>query len=61
MQKAIREVKDALGISASVANDLLILAGGDVDLVIESSEKSLGLGQAKAEIVNARFKRIEDK
>lgn len=58
--RAVKELRDRLGIGMSVANELLILAGGDVDLAERCSRSSQGLDQCKARIIDARFRRLED-
>lgn len=46
-------------VGEQVATILLTLAGGDVNLVIESSQQANGLDQCKANIINKRFKEVE--
>lgn len=58
--RKIKLVRDAIGVGQSVADELLILAGGDVDLVIEASRMSPGLDQCKAHIIDMRFAAIEE-
>lgn len=55
----INRIKEELGIGFSVANELCLLAGGDIDMVIEASDRSGSLSQCKAEIINKRFEKLE--
>lgn len=59
--RAVKELRDRIGVGISVAKELLVLSGGDVDLAEECSNKSEGLDQCKAAIIDERFKRIENK
>ena len=43
-----------------LAFDLLTLAGGDVQLVRDASERSIGVDMMKAYIIDHRFRKIED-
>lgn len=52
-------VSRELRIGYSVANELLLLANGDVEKVVECGLKSSGLGECKARIVNQRFDELE--
>lgn len=56
----VKELRKRLGIGASVAHELLVLSGGDVDLAEKCSRESPGLDQCKAAIINERFRRLED-
>lgn len=56
----IKQVKEILGVGNSVAKELLTLSGDDPDLVCDMSLISPGLDQSKANIINARFRRLED-
>lgn len=60
-KQQIDEVKYRIGVGTTVAKELLVLSGGDVELVVDSSLKSPGLDQCKARIIDERFKRIENK
>lgn len=61
MSKAkIKQLRDAIGVGPCVAEELLVLAGWDVDLATECSRKSSGLDQCKAAIINERFNRLEE-
>lgn len=63
-----RKVDDCLSILQNctpirtywVAQELLILAGGDVDLVIQAAKDSPGLDQTKHLILDERLSRIEE-
>ena len=50
---------DELDIKPSVAKELALLADGNLDLAVEASKASWGLGEAKARIIDERFKQIE--
>lgn len=52
-------VVDKIGCGGRLARELLILAGGDVDLVIESAERGGQLSMTKAYILDARFDKSE--
>ena len=56
----MRELRDRIGVGASVASELLVLAGGDVDMAEQCSNESEGLDQCKAAIIDRRFKRFEE-
>ena len=56
----VREVRRRIGVGNGVANELLVLAGGDVELVVSASKKSSGLDQCKAAIIDGRFRAIEE-
>ncbi len=58
--RAVKELRDRIGVGTSVASELLVLSGGDVDLAVEESRKADGLDQCKAGIIDARFRRLED-
>jgi hypothetical protein len=60
MESKVRELQRRIGVGVSVARELLVLSGGDVDLAEKCSRESTGLDQCKAAIVDARFKRLED-
>ena len=51
----VYRVADELGITAQLAKELLILAGGDEDIVTEASDSSSNLSECKARIINARL------
>ena len=51
----VHRVADELDITWQLAKELLILAGGDEDIVIEASEKSCNLSECKAYIIDARL------
>ena len=55
----VKELRDRIGVGNSVAHELLVLSGGDVDLAEECSKESRGLDQCKAAIIDARFKALE--
>lgn len=58
-QAQVIEVSETLGITHQLAKELLILAGGDVELVCECSAKSNGLDHCKANIINQRLEKSE--
>lgn len=51
----IKEVMDEIGCKEQVAEELLILAHYDVDLVLDSYRLSKHLPETKARIVDARL------
>ena len=55
-----KELSDRLGVGIGVANELMVLSGGDIDLAEKCSRESGGLDQCKALIIDRRFKRLED-
>ena len=57
--KQVIRVSDTLGITKQLAKELLILAGGDEDIVIESSLESNGLDHCKANSSERRWKKGE--
>ena len=57
--RLVQELRERIGVGNSVAHELLVLAGEDVDLAEECSKASDGLDQCKAAIIDTRFKRIE--
>ena len=56
----VKDLRERIGVGLSVAHELLVLSGGDVDLAEECSRGSNGLDQCKAAIIDARFRRLED-
>lgn len=56
----VQELRNRIGVGTSVASELLVLSGGDIDLAEKCSQESEGLDQCKASIINARFKRLEN-
>ena len=61
MKDKVAELRRRIGVGNSVADELLTLAGGDIDLAEKGSKMSPGLDQAKAAILNERISRIESK
>lgn len=55
----VYRVSEELGITYHLAKELLILGGGDEDMVIECSRMSDGLDHCKANIINARMSKSE--
>lgn len=55
----LEKLRKACGCGISVARELLILAGGDVDLAINVSFESGSLNEAKVRVIDARFKKLE--
>lgn len=60
-RKLVKELSETLLISDYLADDLLILAGGDADLVVECSNEAGSLSQLKALIIDSRFRQLERK
>lgn len=56
----IYDLQSRLGVSESVAHELLLLSGDDVDLAEQASKASKGLNQAKCLIINQRFRMLEE-
>lgn len=56
----IKQVTQACGCGAGLARELLMLAGGDVDMVIDASEDERSGSSAKAAVVNMRLDGIEE-
>lgn len=61
MQSRVKELRDRINVGPSVAEELLVLAGGDIELAEQASRESRGLDQCKAAIIDKRFRRIENK
>lgn len=60
-RKTIYEVSERLDVSVSVARELTLLGGGDVELIVECSNASRGLDECKARIIDARFRKEVEK
>lgn len=60
MDRKVKILRDRIGVGTSVASELLVLSGGDVDLAEQCSRESEGLDQCKAAIIDARFRKLED-
>jgi translation elongation factor EF-Ts len=58
--RMIKDLRERIGVGNGVANELLVLSGGDVDLAETCSRQADGLDQCKAAIIDARFRRLED-
>lgn len=56
----VNDLRARINVGSNVANELLVLAGGDVDLAECASKASKGLDQCKAAIIDARFRRLEN-
>lgn len=59
MKEKINELCSRIHIGRGVAHELLMLGGGDVDMVEACSKAAKGLDQCKALVINERFSRIE--
>ena len=57
--RAIKELRERLRVSKSVAEELLTLAGEDIELAVQASSESNGLTQCKASIIDKRFNKLE--
>lgn len=55
----VKELTSELSMSPGLARDLLTLAGGDKQAVIEASENASHLDGVKAAIIDARFSKLE--
>lgn len=56
----IKMLRDQIGVGKGVAEELLVLSGGNVDLAARCSKEAAGLDQCKALIIDSRFQAIED-
>ena len=61
MKGKVDELRERIGVGRSVATELLVLSGGDVDMAVKASSESRGLDQCKSAIIDARFKRLEER
>lgn len=59
--RKVKDLRDRIGVGNCVANELLVLSGGDVDLAESASRASNGLDQCKAAIIDERFRRLEER
>lgn len=59
-KEKVKELRNRIGVGNCVANELLVLSGGDVDLAERASKASSGLDQCKAAIIDERFRRLEE-
>lgn len=60
-QGSIDKIVEETGCGPALARDLLTLAGGDVNLVLDVSEQfEWGIESVKNAIIDARFKRMEE-
>lgn len=59
-RQQINMLRDRIGVGKTVADELLVLSGGDIDLAEEASLEADGLDQCKANIIDMRFRRIEE-
>lgn len=57
----IRQLAEEMRCGVAFAHDLVILAGGDLDLVREASRTCDGANQMKAYIIDRRFRKIEER
>lgn len=53
-------LQSKLHMSPGLARDLLILAGGDIDIVCSASEESQRLDTMKARIIDKRIAKLEE-
>lgn len=56
----VKKLAEELDVSPSVAKELLILSGGDTDLIYWASENSRRLAECKARIINERLTKLEE-
>ena len=59
MEEKVRDLCDRIHVGHGVAHELLVLGGGDIDMVEACSKAAKGLDQCKALVLNERFSRIE--
>lgn len=58
---AIRKLSSKMGCGLSLTRDLLILAGGDEQLLLQCSNETYhGVQSLKAAIVDERFRKLEE-
>lgn len=56
----VRELSQKIGCGVPLTQDLLMLAGGDEELVIRASENTCsGVESLKAYIIDNRFRKVE--
>lgn len=60
MEEKVRLLAEDLHISGALARDLLMLAGGNVSLVHEASDKCFGIQSVKAYIIDHRIAKLEE-
>lgn len=58
-QEQVNRVASRLDISQQLAKELLILAGGDEELVVKASESSVNVAECKATIIDGRITKGE--
>lgn len=58
--RKVNQLRDRIGVGNSVATELLILGGEDIELVVEASIQSDGLDHCKARVIDERLRRIEN-
>lgn len=58
--QAIKDLRNRIGVGKTVAEELLVLSGGDVNMAEEASLASPGLDQCKANILDMRLRSIEE-
>jgi hypothetical protein len=61
MEEKIKVLSTRLGVSRSVARELLVLSGGDIAMAEQASKESYGLDQCKSSIIDKRFAQLERK
>ena len=59
-RSSVRELSKRIQVGEGVADELLVLSGGDIDMAENASLNARGLDQCKAAIIDKRFKRLED-
>lgn len=59
-KRKIADLRNRIGVGHSVAEELLILSGEDIELAEEASKASRGLDQCKAYIINTRLSELEE-
>lgn len=60
MDKKVKDLRERIGVGDGVASELLVLSGGDVDMAEQASREAKGLDQCKANIIDKRFRRLEN-
>lgn len=54
----VKQISEELGITRNLAKELLVLSGGNTNIVIEASHMSSGLDHCKARIIDARLNEL---
>lgn len=58
-KQKVKELQRRIGVGSSVAEELLVLSGEDMELAVKASAESRGLDQCKSQIIDRRFRKLE--